>query len=189
MIVKYIGSINEAMGKIQKYCKGSGAKIYIEKTVVMRIGKAEQLSGYFNFKEEVENMKILGIRIGKDEKKTRDIIWDEIVGGMERKLTFWKQRVLNLRGKILVVNALMLSKIWYALEVTSLPIWVYKRLKKSILNFIWEGKPAKIAYDTMIGPVEEGGLGLLDPGIQMKSLRVKIMKKFLNRDFKQEWRS
>ncbi len=28
---------------------------------------------------------------------------------------------------------------------------------------------------TMIGLVEDGGLGLLDPGIRMKSLRVKIM--------------
>ncbi len=51
-----------------------------------------------------------------------------------------------------------------------MPVWVYKRLKKCILHFIWEGKPAKIAYDTMIGPIEEGGLGLLDPDIRMKSL-------------------
>ncbi len=56
--------------------------------------------------------------------------------------------MLNLRGKILVVNALMLSIMWYALEVTSLPIWVYKRLRRSILNFIWGGGGgAKIAYD------------------------------------------
>lgn len=56
----------------------------------MRIGTAKQLTGDLNFKEETENMKILGIRIGKDEKKTRDIIWDEIVGSMERRLIFWR---------------------------------------------------------------------------------------------------
>ncbi len=130
------------MGKIQKYCKGSGAKINIDKTVMMRIGTAKQLPDYLSFKEETENMKILGIRIGKEEKKTRDIIWDEILGGMERRLTFWRQRCLNLRGKILIMNALMLSKIWYTLEVTPLPIWVYKKLKSCILKFIWDGKPA-----------------------------------------------
>ncbi len=69
-----------------------------------------------------------------------------------------------------------------------MPVWVYKRLKKCILHFIWEGKPAKIAYDTMIGPIEEGGLGLLDPDIRMKSLRVKIMKIFLNKENRQEWK-
>ncbi len=50
----------------------------------MRIGAAKQLPGYLKFKE-TENMNISGIR--KDEKKMRDIIWDEISGGMERKLT------------------------------------------------------------------------------------------------------
>ncbi len=89
--------------------------------------------------------------MGKRKRKTRDIIWDEILGGMERRLTFWRQRCLNLRGKILIMNALMLSKIWYTLEVTPLPIWVYKKLKSCILKLIWDGKPAKIAYDTMIG--------------------------------------
>ncbi|MGL4765398.1 MAG: hypothetical protein ACRC2N_10280, partial [Aeromonas sp.] len=188
MILKDTESIERAMGKIQTYCRGSGARINVEKTVVMRIGSAKPLSGNFNFKEEMDNMKILGIRIGKDEKKTRDIIWDEILGSMERRLTFWKRRLLNLRGKILIVNALMLSKMWYALEVISFPVWVYKKLKSCILNFIWEGKPAKIQYDTIIGPVEEGGLGLLDPWIRMKSLRVKIMKKFLNKGNNQEWK-
>ncbi len=188
LILKDTESIKGAMGKIQKYCKGSGEKINIDKTVMMRIGTAKQLPDYLSFKEETENLKILGIRIGKEEKKTRDIIWDEILGGMERRLTFWRQRCLNLRGKILIMNALMLSKIWYTLEVTPLPIWVYKKLKSCILKLIWDGKPAKIAYDTMIGPVEKGGLGLLDPVLRMKSLRVKIMKKFLDKDNRQEWK-
>ncbi len=85
LILKDTESIKGAMGKIQKYCKGSGAKINIDKTVMMRIGTAKQLPDYLSFKEETENMKILGIRIGKEEKKTRDIIWDEILGGMERR--------------------------------------------------------------------------------------------------------
>ncbi len=74
--------------------------------------------------------------------------------------------MFELRGKILIMNALMLSKIWYTLEVTPLPIWVYKKLKSCILKFIWMAKPAKIAYDTMIGPVEKGGLGLFRSGFK-----------------------
>ncbi len=36
---------------------------------MMRIGTAKPLPDYFSFKEETENMKILGIRSGKDERK------------------------------------------------------------------------------------------------------------------------
>lgn len=63
----------------------------------MRIGTAKQLTGDLNFKEETENMKILGIRIGKDEKKTRDIIWDEIVGSMERRVDFLETAIAELK--------------------------------------------------------------------------------------------
>ncbi len=75
------------------------------------IGTAKPLPDYFSFKEEDRKYENFGIDLGKmKEKKTRDLIWDEILKGMERRLTFWRQRMLKLRGKILIVNALMLSK-------------------------------------------------------------------------------
>ncbi len=45
LIVKDTENIDEAMGKIQKYCRGSGVNNKY-KTVVMRIGAAKQLPGY-----------------------------------------------------------------------------------------------------------------------------------------------
>ncbi len=33
--------------------------------------------------------------MGKRKRKIRDIIWDEILGGMRRRLTFWRQRCLK----------------------------------------------------------------------------------------------
>lgn len=64
---------------------------------------------------------------------------------------------------------------------------VYKKIKCLILNFLWEGKPSKIAYDTIIGKVEGGGLGLLDPLIRMKSIRIKKIKKYWNEE-KYAWK-
>lgn len=101
---------------------------------------------------------------------------------MEKRLCFWKQRVLFLKGKVLVLNSLFLSKMWYVLSVVSLPTWVYKKIKTMILKFLWDDKPSKIAYNTIIGKVDEGGLGLIDPWIRMKSMRIKTLKKFLNED-------
>lgn len=45
---------------LKKYCDGSGAKVNMEKTVVMRIGNACILPDAFNFKNQQE-MNILGI--------------------------------------------------------------------------------------------------------------------------------
>ncbi len=109
--------------------------------------------------------------------------WDEVVNKVEKRLNFWKQRALFLKGKVLVLNSLFLSKMWYVLSVVSLPMWVYKRIKTMILKFLWDGKPSKIAYNTIIGKVEDGGLGLIDPWLRMKSMRIKMVKKFLNEDY------
>lgn len=188
LILKDIGSVTKAMEIIKKYCEGSGAKVNMEKTVVMRIGNACILPEAFNFKNQQE-MKILGILMGENEKRVNEIMWDEIIGRMERRLEWWKQRKLNLMGKILIVNTLMLSKMWYVLGVIPMERWHVQRIKQCVLNFIWEGKPPRIAYNVLIGETEKGGLGLIDPEIRKKSMRVKVVKRFLNKDFKAEWKN
>ncbi len=74
----------------------------------------------------------------------------------------------------MVINALMMTKMWYVLGVISMPMGIMKRLKKDVLDFLWNSKPARIAYNTLIGAVEEGGLGLQDPELKKKSFRIKL---------------
>lgn len=175
IIVKGKNSVREAMKIVNDYCKGSGSKINEDKTIYMRMGKAENLTDCFIFKEENE-MKILGILMGKNEKKVRDEMWENMVTEIERRLNFWKLRNLNLKGKVLIVNVLMVSKIWYFLYVSELPLWTEKRLKKCFLDFLWGSKPARIAYNTIIGAKDKGGLGLMDIEQRRNAMRIKIVK-------------
>lgn len=153
----------------------------------MSIGKIEKIQTFYPFKEQ-ESLKILGVRIGKNEKMVRDLMWEEVEGEMERVLNYWKQRDLTLRGKVLVINALMLAKMWYVLGVIPMPMGISKRLKKDVLNFLWGSKPSKISYNALIETIEESGLGLQDPELKKKSFRVKTVKTFLNEENKAEWK-
>ncbi len=67
----------------------------------MRFRKAVVLMDCFNFKE-VEQIKILGIVMGKNERKVRDEMCEELVTEIER--TKWKRRTINLKGKVLILN-------------------------------------------------------------------------------------
>ncbi len=113
-------------------------------------------------------------------------MWDEVIGKMERVLNFWKQRELTLKGKVL--NSLMLANMWYVLGVTPMPMWISKRIKAAVLKFLWDSKPPKIAYETIIGDVKEGGLGLQDPELRKKSFRVKTVRRFLNEEHQAQWK-
>lgn len=105
----------------------------------MRLGNALVLSDYFTFKE-VDELKILGILVGKNKREVRDKMWEELISGIERRLNFWKLRTLNLKGKVLILNVLMVSKLWYVLHVYDMPVWTVQRLKRCFLDFLWEGK-------------------------------------------------
>ena len=137
------------------------------------------MEGRIGFKEEENNMVILGVRMGKDERSERDLMCDETLKKIEKRLSFWRLRNLKIKGKVLIVNTLFLSKIWYLVAVVSVPEWVHARVKKAVLGFLWDGKPARVGYDTLIGKREKGGLGLLDLRLRQKSSRVKVVKKYM----------
>lgn len=153
----------------------------------MRFGEAPVLPACIAFNEK-KKIKILGVNLGKDEKSSRDKRWEEIVGEMKRRLFFWKLRDLELKGRVIIANSLMLSKMWYNLSVTAMPVWVEKRVKSIVLEFLWSNKPPRIAHKTLIGSQEEEGLGLMDVEQRKKSMRGKTVKKYLNGEKMEEWK-
>lgn len=54
--------------------------------------------------------------------------------------------------------------------------------------FLWEGKPLRIAYNTIIGAAEEGGIGLIEFKQMKNFLRVKMVKKLLQEENSTEWK-
>ena len=88
-------------------------------------------------------------------------------------LQTWKQRNLTLLGKVLVINSLVVSTLVYRMSV--LPLLskqYYNAYNKMILDFIWEGKKAKIPLKVLQGNKEEGGLALFS--IDNRDLALKI---------------
>lgn len=188
LLVEDIQSINNAMEIFERYCRGSGARINVGKSVCMRLGRVEGITQHIPFKEE-EHIKILGIWIGMDFNKADIFNWEGVLNGIEKRLRFWQARNSTLKGKVLILNTLMLSKVWYVLGVTPLTQGCYKNMKDVVLNFLWGNGRAKIAYYTLIGNSNEGGLGLLDPLLRMKTLRIKTVQKFLQGNKDMIWKN
>ncbi len=159
LLLKDMESVGKAMQIVHKYCRGSGAKVNEDKTVYMRFGGVAVLTEHFTFKETKE-IKILGVLMGRDEKKAGETMWEEALGGIERRLTFWKLRTLTLKGKVLVLNVLMISKLWYILYVSSMPLWVEKRLKKCFFDFFMGREAAKNSIQHFNRSSGEGRTGV-----------------------------
>lgn len=125
--IKDVESIKKVMKHIEMYGKASGAKINIEKTEIMSRGV--DLRGCDTpFKTTINYVHILGVQIGENAKDARGATWTGILNKIKQVLQFWKLRELMLRGKVMVVNSLLLSKCNYIIGAVDLPQWVINEM-------------------------------------------------------------
>ena len=73
-------------------------------------------------------------------------------------------------GRTEVVKTLALSKVLYVCEMLTPSKQFLDKINSYILEFIWKGKPAKVAFQTITQPSTLGGLGL--PNIYNRIKRI-----------------
>ncbi|KAG7460496.1 hypothetical protein JOB18_040733, partial [Solea senegalensis] len=88
----------------------SGAKINENKSTIMYYGNGARSPGRQAFIEEKASVRVLGVHIGQDQKAARDNTWKEVLNKMNNTLGLWKMRKLTLKGKVVMLNSLILSK-------------------------------------------------------------------------------
>ena len=87
-----------------------------------------------------------------------------------------------------MVNALIMSKMVYAMNVMEVPVREMKEVEGLVNNFLWDGKGAKIAREVLENEYEDGGLKLANLEGEKKTLRVKMMVKYLKNDSDHVWK-
>ena len=80
---------------------------------------------------------------------------------VERELTKWRLRDLTLFGKVCIIKTLALPKLTHIMSCCPIPENAIKRLNKLFFNFMW-GQRDRIKRNTLIAPIEQGGIGMLD---------------------------
>ena len=74
------------------------------------------------------------------------------------------------------MNTLAISPLLYLANVIHVPSQVITEVKCLITDFLWDGKPAKIAYNVMIQSIKNGGMNLVDFESKVKSIKVSSIK-------------
>ena len=106
--------------------------------------KSNTAEAPFGFRWPRDPIKALGIFFSYDSKKANELNFVEKIRNLEKTLNSWKRRNLTLYGKVNIVKTLGLSKLIYSASVLVIPEQLINEINSIILNFIWDGKPAKI---------------------------------------------
>lgn len=76
---------------------------------------------------------MLGVFIGVKEKEARDLTWSGVINKVRKVVNMWKGRLLKLKGKVIVINSLLMSIFVHVMNVLDVPEWVLTEINKILV--------------------------------------------------------
>ena len=92
----------------------------------------------------------------------------------QKIINIWKQRLLTIIGKNLLINSLVNSTFLFNAQIEIPPPDFLKIVDKQNKNFLWAGVP-KIAHHSIIADYNEGGIRYKDLDCFVRSVNIKFL--------------
>ena len=184
---------------IETFCTASTARFNLEKTEYLPIGNENfrkeairtrkigenKIEEGIKIVKEGEAMRTLGAWVGN--KKDNEILWDKILEKQEESLKIWKKTNMSMKGKEIILKAIIQSKAMFLATVNGMSKEIEEKMKKMFKDFIWnEKKRGLMAWNQIIAPREEGGLGIPDIRSRIEAIEIMWIKKWLNPEEKKK---
>lgn len=175
-------SLSNLLRELDKFASFSGLKINKNKSQILCPNNSiYDLHQAIHDIPIVKEAKILGIKF-KPACSVQDqynLNFKEPLRKIRQACQSWSNRNLSIKGKITVANSLLVSLLQYPCAVVPTPARVLNEYRKIITDFIWNRKHPKIAYKTLILPIEQGGLKLIDLPTRLKVTHLQWVKRIL----------
>lgn len=175
-------SLRELISTLDLFESWSGLRINKAKTKVISPKLVREGSTCLQNMTVVSSAKILGIWLSLDnsEETTYQKNYKPILDKIRNVCESWSLRGLSLKGKVTVANALLVSLLQYPSAIIHTPQRVFREYKQIVTGFLWNNRKAKISYESIIQPVEGGGLKLIDLDTRVQVNLLQWIKRLLN---------
>ena len=191
IFVTHKEEVQAIMNIIKLYCRASNAKLNCQKTLVV------SLNGHVpdDWKQAFSSQDLhqwhdrtspnAAIYLGFPLTSTHQQLADFLQSRLEKlknNVHIMQSRSLSIRGKALVANSLLLSKMWYCLRILPLNQVFLKSIQSVITQFLQSGAFPKVSFLTCCRPKTEGGLGILHPIHHLNALQLRWVQPLLSND-------
>lgn len=162
LTLKNENSLIAAFEILDEFEKFTSLKVNINKTKALLLGPLlleGELAASMDWEESIE---ILGIHFLKSYNYDMyvDLNFGKAMAKMDKVVQSWKRFRPTLKGKVVILNTLILPIIYYVSSMLCVPDFVYKEVDRLIHSFLWNGKSAQVARKTLELTSAEGGLKL-----------------------------
>lgn len=120
---------------------------------------------------------MLGVFIGPGNLEEAN--WRPRIDAVKNCLSSWRSRSLSYKGKALVINALVLSRVWYVASLIHMPPWVLRELNTLCFRFFWSGKVDLVARAVVCQSTDSGGFSVVHTHYKTSALLLQWVRRFL----------
>lgn len=175
-------SLGFLLDLLEKFTRLAGLKINRQKSYLLLLGNHLHPPDSVRGIRIQDKVKILGItyKTHMSEEEQYELNFASRINKIKNTCNAWINRSMSLKGKITLVNFLMVSVLQYPCSCTFVPTRVLVEVKKIITDFIWDGKRPKVAYNLLIQNTEAGGLKLADLETRVLACQLNIIKGIWN---------
>ena len=174
----------------ERFRLATGSTVNMTKTKGIRIGEPrwdDPYLGHVLWQDLKEGLKVLGVYFFNTFKKTQDQNWTKVIKSVKEHANIMKQRALSFKGKVLILNTVILSKLWYLATVISMTPDHETQIKKIIFEYLWGSTYNLISNETAYQPKDRGGLAIKSPLLQQMALQLKFFKYITDSTDRSNW--
>lgn len=174
-------SLLEALRIIVIFETLSGLGFNLQKShgiVIGEIQLQDQLSHSISWGD---GFKILGISFDRRDYEDKDfqLNFKPALSKMKHGITSWSLRNLSPKGKVVVLNTLILPMIYYQCVMLPVPTMVIREVENIISSFLRCNKKTKISRSCLEQSTASGGLGLHNIVNRVRAAKISWLKKLM----------
>ena len=147
-------NVNNILREMEWFGRFTGLRINPDKTLVPKLGPFRNSDvKFYTLKQLYWSPgadKVLGIKLHPDKTGFFAENFEESLKKAQAIFEKWSNHILSLQGKIVVINILTVCSCISVFALPTPPENFFHTYRKMVIEFLWEGKVPKIAYNKLI---------------------------------------
>ncbi|KAL0292062.1 UNVERIFIED_CONTAM: Retrovirus-related Pol polyprotein from type-2 retrotransposable element R2DM [Sesamum radiatum] len=188
-----IPSISVIKDTLCEFAELSGLKVNPHKSQIILSRAAQQdkqqILEFLGFQEGCLPVRYLGVPLSASRLTIADC--KPLIDKLETRIAGWNHLNLTFAGRVQLIRSVLNTLHSYWASVFILPKGIIKILEAKIRKFLWQGSTgrgyAKVAWEQICRPKEEGGLGFRSIMIMNQALMLKHLWKLIQPDSESIW--
>ncbi|KAL0295220.1 UNVERIFIED_CONTAM: hypothetical protein Scaly_3107900 [Sesamum calycinum] len=188
-----LSSIKVLTDTLTEFATLSGLKVNQAKSQIILSSSVQQerqqILEYLGFQEGSLPIRYLGIPLTSSRLTIADC--RPLIDKVDARLAAWINQNLSYAGRLQLIKSVLSTLHTYWASAFILPKGVLKSLEKKMRQFLWHGSSgsgiAKVAWEQICKPREEGGLGIRSLVSANQALMLKQLWRIIQHDGNSIW--